>query len=176
MVPPASTLKYELRLPNIKQLQIVIVLSQKGKMKLSVVAFGVLVACAVSMAVEHGPVLDALHPQQVVYVQAQPGHRQKRHLLLGAGAGLLGAGLAAGAVGLGAGVIGAKAGLVGGALAATALHGGRSFGGYGYGGYGYGGYGGGYGHGYGYGNGYGHGYGGYRSYYPTTYYVSDTWC
>ncbi|KPJ08704.1 hypothetical protein RR48_06192 [Papilio machaon] len=144
-------------------------------MKLSVVIF-LLAGCALSLAVEHGPLLTALQPRD----QAQPtgvSHvRDKRHLgLLGVGA--LGAGvIGAGALGLGAGIIGAKAvgaGLVGGALASGALYGhGRSYGGYGgyYGGgyRGYGGYG-----GYGYG-GYGHGY---RSYYPSSgYYVSDPWC
>ncbi|XP_053618585.1 larval cuticle protein F1-like isoform X2 [Plodia interpunctella] len=130
-------------------------------MKVVPVIVGILVACAVTLAAEHGPLLTALQPQDQQVVVLHPQVREKRHLALGAlgigalGAGLLGAGVL-GAGALGAGVLGAKAlgaGVVGGALASSALSG-RSYGGY---------YGGGY-------SSYGGSYG-----YPSSYIVEEDW-
>lgn len=55
-------------------------------MKVSIVVLGVLAACAVSLAVEQGPLLTALQPtaREVELVQPDAHIRSKRHgLLLG---------------------------------------------------------------------------------------------
>lgn len=54
-------------------------------MKVSIVVLGVLVACAVSLAAEAGPLLAALQPETREVVLVEPEHaRTKRHgLLLG---------------------------------------------------------------------------------------------
>ncbi|VVC86939.1 unnamed protein product [Leptidea sinapis] len=62
-----------------------VIFNYKVKMKLCLIAFGVLVACTMSLALENGPIIGALQPapKDVVLVESGPANNRQKRFLLG---------------------------------------------------------------------------------------------